>query len=422
MTSSKSEQLHHHLYDYFERNLPRYIKFLKEMVVTNSFTANPSGVNVLGELTSRKFVELGFNKHRSISANPLHGDHLVLRRISDKERTIGSIATVSHLDTVYPPDEEAINDFRWRAEGDLIYGPGTVDIKGGTLMIFMVLEALMMVAPEFFESINWYVLLNAAEEELDPEFKRVCLDLLPEKVDACLVFEGGRSRDRKFALVTARKGMITYKITVNGRAAHAGSAHQNGANALVQLAATIDQIARFTDYEKELTFNVGKAAGGTVLNRVPHTAEASGEARAFSPNVLKYGLTQLLSLERSATVRSLKDNFPCTVDIEILGNWQPWPSNQDSERLLSVWQESASEMGYGMVGEKRGGLSDGNWLWESMPTLDGLGPSGGNAHCSERSDDGSKDQEFVRLSSFVPKATLNALALHNLFTRDNDAT
>jgi glutamate carboxypeptidase len=147
-------------------------------------------------------------------------------------------------------------------------------------------------------------------------------------------------------------------------------------------------------------------------------AVASGEARAFSPDVLKHGLNQLLSLERSETVRSLKDNFPCTIDIEILGNWQPWPSNQDSERLLSVWQESAKVMGYAVIEERRGGLSDGNWLWETMPTLDGLGPSGGNAHCSERNDDGSKDQEFVRLSSFVPKATLNALALYNLFSRD----
>ncbi len=353
MINPKSEQLYLQLQDYFERNLPRYINFLEEMVRTNSFTKNPSGVNALGELTGQKFAELGFTQQRSMSANPLHGDHLVLRRLSDEERTMGSIAAVSHLDTVYPPDEERSNDFRWRAEGDLIYGPGTVDIKGGTLMIFMVLEALMKVAPEFFESINWYVLLNAAEEELDPEFKRVCLDSLPEKVDACLVFEGGRSRDRIFSLVTARKGMFTYRITVSGRAAHAGSAHQNGANAVVQLGATINQIAMLTDYEKELTFNVGTAVGGTVLNRVPHMAVASGEARAFSPDVLKYGLEQLLSLERSETIHSLKGNFPCTVDIEILGKWGPWPSNQDSERLFSVWQESAGVMGYSVIEEKR---------------------------------------------------------------------
>jgi glutamate carboxypeptidase len=64
--------------------------------------------------------------------------------------------------------------------------------------------------------------------------------------------------------------------------------------------------------------------------------------------------------------------------------------------------------------EQRGGLSDGNLLWERFPTLDGLGPAGNNAHCSERSPDGSKDQEYVLVGSFVPKALLNALAIMRL--------
>ena len=113
-----------------------------------------------------------------MSTNPMHGDHLILRRFGDNNRPIGTIAFVSHLDTVYPPDEEQRNDFRWRQNGDLIYGPGTVDIKGGTLVICMVLEAIMRGAPDLFERMNWYVLLNAAEEELVPDFKQVCLDAL----------------------------------------------------------------------------------------------------------------------------------------------------------------------------------------------------------------------------------------------------
>jgi glutamate carboxypeptidase len=62
----------------------------------------------------------------------------------------------------------------------------------------------------------------------------------------------------------------------------------------------------------------------------------------------------------------------------------------------------------------RGGLSDANYLCHLGPTLDGLGPSGANAHCSERSSDGRKVPEYVDLSSFVPKATLNLLAIERL--------
>jgi glutamate carboxypeptidase len=71
-------------------------------------------------------------------------------------------------------------------------------------------------------------------------------------------------------------------------------------------------------------------------------------------------------------------------------------------------------LGIRITPEKRGGLSDGNWLWQHFPTFDGLGPVGSNAHCSERSVDGSKDQEYVSIPSFVPKASLNTLAILKL--------
>ena len=64
--------------------------------------------------------------------------------------------------------------------------------------------------------------------------------------------------------------------------------------------------------------------------------------------------------------------------------------------------------------EERGGLSDGNLIWDAAPTLDGLGPWGDNEHCSERNVDGSKLPEYVEVSSFVPKAALNTAAILKL--------
>ncbi len=67
-----------------------------------------------------------------------------------------------------------------------------------------------------------------------------------------------------------------------------------------------------------------------------------------------------------------------------------------------------------MLAVDRGGLSDGNVLWRTFPTLDGLGPCGDACHCSERSPDGAKEQEWVDAASFVPKMVLNALAIRSL--------
>ncbi len=405
---------------YLASNLDRYLALLRQMVAINSFTANASGVNQLGEVTADAFADLGFRAEAVASEHPLYGDHLVLTRPGVGGQAGPTIGLVSHLDTVFPADEERSNDFLWRRKGDRIYGPGTVDIKGGTVMIYMTLSALRVLFPRGFGRVNWTVLLNAAEEALVPDFGQLCRRILPDDSLACLVFEGGKRRGKRLSLVTARKGMATYRITVEGRGAHAGSAHQRGVNAIVQLADVIQYVARLTDYESDLTTNVGTVAGGTVINRVPHMACASGEMRAFSPDVLDEGVQRLLALANGSTVRSAKDGVASKIDIEMMGRWRPWPVNEATNRLASVWQSVGAALGLDIVSENRGGLSDGNFIWDFVPTLDGLGPSGSNAHCSERSEDGSKDQEYVSVSSFVPKATLNTLAVATLIGEDWD--
>jgi len=396
---------------YLQDNLPRYLDMLKEMVAINSFTGNPEGVNALGEFTANQFEKLGFQAEHIKADNPTFGKHLVLTR---KGQNGPTIALITHLDTVFPVEEEIANDFHWRIDGDRIYGPGTNDIKGGTVMIYMVLEALRNFEPEIFEHITWVILANAAEERLSPDFGKLCLKRLKGSAIAALVFEAGVRDNNTFQLVTARKGRATYRVTALGKGSHAGSGHKNGANAIVQMARTIQQIAEFTDYDRELTFNVGSVSGGTVVNRVPHQVKATVEMRTYSAKIFESGAENMLSLENQPMVSNAKGDYACSVAVEISGQTEPWPENPGSENLLNIWKKAAQSIGLGVLRERRGGLSDGNLLWESIPTIDGLGPYGANAHCSERSMDGSKDQEFANRSSFVPKALLNTFAIIEL--------
>jgi glutamate carboxypeptidase len=175
-----------------------------------------------------------------------------------------------------------------------------------------------------------------------------------------------------------------------------------------------------TDYSQELTFNVGTVSGGTVLNRVPHEAVAEGEFRAFSPEVYSRAKDTLLALAGPGEVRSGADHHACDVKVEILTESRPWPRNADTDRLAGIWCDAGREIGIPVNIEQRGGLSDGNLIWDAVPTLDGLGPWGDNDHCSERSADGSKVPEFVEVSSFVPKAALNVLAIRKLIGESNE--
>ena len=404
------EQLSLHL----NSHMPEYLELLRRMVEINSFTSNSQGVNSLAQTTALAFAELGFTSNAIPSSRPGIGDHLVLSCPSDHGSHGPTIAMVSHLDTVFSSEEQEQNDFYWRLEGDRIYGPGTVDIKGGTVMIYMVMSAMMALYPGIYRGTNWLVLFNAAEETLEHEFGQAARAIIPSDALACLVFEGGRMSGDRFSVVAARKGMATYRIAVEGKAAHAGSSHKWGANAITQLARTVDAVAGMTDYEREITFNVGTFDGGTVINRVPHGATASGEVRAFSPELLDESVEGLLTLSKNSTVQSHQGDYACSVTVDIQRRWGPWPPNSATDSLLAYWQQAADEMGVKIVRDERGGLSDGNFLWDHVPTLDGLGPSGGNAHCSERSPDGKKDQEYVELLSLAPKATLNTLAILRL--------
>ncbi len=392
---------------------------LRQMVQINSFTANPQGVNQLGDLTAEMFAELGFSAERIQATNFLFGKHLILTRNgrgSPAHKAVPTIGLISHLDTVYPMAEELENDFEWRVSGERIYGPGTFDIKGGTIMIYMVLDAMRAISPEYFDSVNWVILLNAAEESLVADFGQICRERLVENSLAALVFEGGELNGglKSQKLVVARKGMARYRIEVEGKAAHAGTAHAQGANAILQMAEVIQRVASFTNYQDAITFNVGTIAGGTVINRVPHRASAFVEMRAFSPVIFADGLQKMTALNEFCSVRSASDGYPCHVDVAVLGEWDPWASNAGSVKLLALWQEVGTELGIAIEAEERGGLSDGNWMWQQVPTIDGLGPVGGNAHCSQRSEDGSKDQEYILPETFVPKALLNVRAMRRL--------
>ena len=396
---------------YCEQHLSETLEILRQMVAINSFTENAAGVNRLADLTAHAFAPLGFAASSFPTERPDNGNHLVLR--TPTLPGAPTVALISHLDTVFSEEEEQRNAFVWRPEGNRIYGPGTNDIKGGTAMIHLTLSALRHAAPATFDSTNWVILLNAHEETNSEPFGLLCQSELPADTIACLLFEADGADDQNFALVAARKGRGCFRVDVDGRGSHAGSQHPRGANAVVQLSRVLNRLDALTDYEVGLTVNIGSCHGGTVTNRVPHSASAELEMRAFTPEVFQRAREAILSLAGEGDVRS-EDGHACRISITAQSEAEPWPTNPHTERLFTHWQATGQELGLKVFRQERGGLSDGNVLWNHFPTLDGLGPRGDQSHCSEHSADGSKTQEWVDVTSFVPKAALNAAALIGL--------
>src|SRR5512133_3739704 len=202
------------LREYLEQLRPAGLDILKRMVDINSFTANPAGVNHLSQYTAEVFAPLGFTPKWVPAENREYGDHLVLKRGG---KSGANILMISHLDTVFPPEEEVRNNFRWEVDGDRIFGPGTQDIKGGTVMMWLVLMAIRKLAPEVFENAGWTLLLNAAEERYSPDFGKLCKTCVDSGTAAALVFESEGKREDAHLMVLARKGRATWRVTVSGR-------------------------------------------------------------------------------------------------------------------------------------------------------------------------------------------------------------
>ncbi len=385
--------------------LPETLDFLRRLVGVNSFTTNAAGVAEVARITAEAFAPLGFEAAMIECETPDTGPHLFLTRPGPGD----PIVLVTHSDTVFPEEEEQANGFAWdeRTDEGRIYGPGTIDNKGGTALILLMLHLLHEHDREAFESAHWIVASNAAEEIIGDDFARVTRELCQDRARAVLVFEGGPREADGWHLVISRKGRSTWRLEAEGRAAHAGSQHHAGINAIEALVSVLPEVASKTSAAENRTVNLGFIEGGTVVNRVPHEAAAEWECRATEPDSLAAADAFFASLNGTAasgaTLRSSRTGYT-----------RPWPGGAGTAELLLFWQDAAAEMGERICPVPRGGLSDANHLAGLGPVLDGLGPSGGNAHCSERSDDGSKLPEYLSTETLVLKAAMNVGALARL--------
>ncbi|HXN33369.1 MAG TPA: M20/M25/M40 family metallo-hydrolase, partial [Polyangiaceae bacterium] len=240
---------------------------LAPLVDVNSYTENPEGGRTVGVLLRELFAIDGLEP--TVRPSERFADHLLFRTRADLANR-GAVALVGHLDTVFPP-----GSFEgYRADGELARGPGVLDMKGGLVVIAFALKALAataglgLIAPV-------RIVVVSDEEVGSPEGQGVIAAAITGS-SACLVFEAGRQRD---AIITRRKGTGAMTAVAHGRAAHAGNAHEQGANAIWAIARLVDAAQRLTDYGRGVTVNVGRVAGGHSKNTVPDRAEAQMDLR-----------------------------------------------------------------------------------------------------------------------------------------------
>jgi glutamate carboxypeptidase len=293
-------------------------------------------------------------------------------------------ALVGHIDTVFPRSMEFLE---WRRDdgesesgGDVVRGPGVLDMKSGLSAIIFALGAIRDVAPDTFAALACRFVLNSDEEVGSPSSSAL-FDALAPKTTAALVFEAGRLKDE---VVVARKGGGTFTLEVRGRAAHAGNAHAEGINAIHALALLIPRVEALTDYARGVTVNVGLIEGGTAKNTVPEHAKAVIDARFVrgeDARAVEQALRALVA-EPFAGLDVPERWRDATVTLGGGVTRPPMEATPESVALCELYSEYARDAGLaGGPAPLQGGGSDANLLSaHGVPCIDGLGPFGRHFH------------------------------------------
>jgi glutamate carboxypeptidase len=359
-------------------SLNELIMMLKEMVELESPSGNKHHLDRLARHIGSMFVSPGFLVEYSIQDKA--GDHLIVRSMRAKDKK--PVLLLCHMDTVWDAGTLAQRPLRF--EGDRLYGPGVLDMKGGIVIGISTLLSLQRVGELGSHPV---ILLITSDEEVGSRTSRALIERLAAEAELVLCLEPGLADG---ALKTSRKGVGQIEIVVEGRAAHAGGSHEKGRNAIEELAHHVLAAQKMTDYSCGTTLNVGLISGGSRSNVVPELASAlidfrmtdAGEAE----RVLQWAKSLRPVLEGTALqVNAALERPPMARDACMAATF---------ERIRQIGEK----IGFDLREGSTGGGSDANFVARlGIPVMDGLGAVGDGAHAVD---------EFIVLASLSERAVL----------------
>ena len=344
---------------FMEDNQENIISDIRYIVERDSPSNDADLVDLCADRIQKLFTRY-FGYSASVIQNEDYGNHLRFE-YGEGERTV---LILSHFDTVW--DE---GDLSVKIEGDKLYGPGILDMKGGLVQAIWAIKAIKDLG---LSTDNKIVFLCTSDEEIGSPSSKKIIEEAAVDSDYVLVTEPPVADTG--ALKTGRKGSSRYFVEIKGKKAHSGNNHRDGINAIKEAARHIVDLENLTDYKIGTTINVGSIKGGGKLNVVPDYAK-------FGVNVRVKNKEEQLRIDKY--IKNLKP-LEEGIKLKITGgiNRPPMNKNEQTEKLFEIAQDVAEDLKLGDLEQAYvGGGSDGNFTASmGIPTLDGLGAVGEGIH------------------------------------------
>jgi acetylornithine deacetylase len=192
-----------------------------------------------------------------------------------------SILLNAHVDTVEGGDPRAWtrDPFSGALEGDLLYGRGSCDMKGGLVTHLAALDALADLGVELRGDVS----VAATVGEENGGLGALSTVLRGYRADAALITEPTRLR-----LVPAQGGSLVFRLTVSGRSAHA-AVRDEGVSALEKFLPIFEDLRALEEernaalrhplYEhlqNKVPISIGVVRAGNWASTVPESLVAEG--------------------------------------------------------------------------------------------------------------------------------------------------
>ena len=295
---------------------------------------------------------------------------------------LDQVLVIGHMDTVWDLGALPI-----RQEGNILYGPGVFDMKGGLTITLWALKALKETGADLKRKVTFLV---TTDEEIGSEHSKKII--LEEAKKSSVVFVPESSIGPDGAVKTERKGAGQFLLEIEGISAHAGINAWDGASAIEELAHQILDLKKLANREEGISVNVGVINGGTRCNVIAKEATAEIDVR----------ITKKSQAEQLAERVQNRPTFVEGTKTKVTGKIERYPLER-TEAVIQLYEdlkEIAASHGYDLREGSSGGASDGNFTAGlGIPTIDGLGPVGEGAH---------SEDEHVDLANLPYRAALLA--------------
>ena len=366
-------------------DLPAYLTDLERLVNIDCGSYTPAGVNEVGRWATAFLTELGATVESRPDPAGRLGD-TVIATFSGQPGAPSALV-IGHMDTVFDPGTAAERPFR--IDDGIARGPGVTDMKSGLLTGLYALKAVIGERGGLpFERL---VFVCNPDEEIGSPTSTPHIRELAADLDVALVLECARANGD---IVSERKGILDLRLVVHGRAAHAGVEPEKGRSAILEATRIVRELHDLNGRWPGVTVNVGVIAGGTRPNVVADRCGLEVDVRATTREALEAAEAEIRRIAEATEVPDTSVRF------EPMARWWPMEKLARSGRLVEHAQAVAHVLGFEVHDASTGGASDANTTaGMGIPSLDGLGPIGGNDH---------SPAEYLDIDSVVPRTTLFA--------------